>query len=353
MLVVGLPVVATGATGEVPVSASWTTTTTGDGESINGVACPTVQDCLAVGSSGNALAVQGGMIRRSADGGATWTNVVFPGSGTDLFDVGCATRSTCVAVGQEIAGAGGVIDVSTDGGRSWSQHHVPSAALLYGVSCASAAVCEVVGTSTRRTGLIVSTANGGHSWHLQSPPSGAADLDAVSCSSPRTCVGVGDELARGKERGLITVTTNGGRTWTATTVTHAVFLDGVSCSTVNRCAVVGFASSPAEPSTPGIALVTKDGGSSWQRASVPAGRYGFRSVSCNESDRCVAVGESGHVPAYDGLVVASHDGGNTWRQLSPDGLGGALVNDVSCTSSSRCVAGGTTTRQGLILLGRV
>ena len=204
MLMVGLPVVAAGATGEMPVSASWTTTTTGDGESINGVACPTAQECLAVGSSGNALAVQGGLIRRSADGGAKWTNVVFAGlSGTDLLDVGCATRSTCVAVGQEIAGAGGVIDVSTDGGRSWTQHDVPSAALLYGVSCASTAVCEVVGTSTRRTSLIVSTANGGRGWHLQRPPSGAADLDAVSCSSPRICVGVGDELARGKERGLI------------------------------------------------------------------------------------------------------------------------------------------------------
>ena len=32
--------------------------------------------------------------------------------------------------------------------------------------------------------------------------------------------------------------------------------------------------------------------------------------------------------AYEGLVVVSHDGGDTWRQLSPDGLGGALVNDV-------------------------
>ena len=319
-VVVGLPVMASGATGEASVSDSWTATSIGVGLMINGVACPTAQDCLAVGTVGNGV-TPGGMILRSADAGATWTNVVFPGSaGTDLDGVACATQSACVAVGEVSAGGAGVIDVSTDRGRSWSQTAVPSAALLYGASCASAEVCEVVGTSKRRTGLIVSTTDGGRSWHLQRSPSGSADLDAVSCSSPRRCVGVGDELARGGERGIITVTTNGGRTWTATKVTHAIFLDGVSCSTVNRCAVAGFASNPIDPSTPGIVLATRNGGASWLRATVPEGRYGFRALSCIGSGRCVAVGESGHALAYSGLLMISNDGGNTWHELSPDGL---------------------------------
>ena len=256
------------------------------------------------------------------------------------------------------AGGLGVIDVSTDGGRSWSQHHVPSAAVLYGATCASSAVCEVVGTSIRRAGLIVSTTDGGHSWHVQRPPHRSADLDAVSCPNTRTCVAVGDELPGGavdgvgKEYGLIAVTTDGGRTWTARPDAHAIVLDGVSCSTATRRVVVGFTSNPIQPSTPGIVLTTKNGGTSWLRAGVPAGRYVLRSVSCIETVRCMAAGESGQYPAYQGVLMTSSDGGEKWRQLSAEALSGAPLNDVSCIESSRCVAGGvTTTLQGTLLVG--
>jgi photosystem II stability/assembly factor-like uncharacterized protein len=353
-------VLATGANADRPSTASWKSTNLDRSEGINAVACRTTQNCLAVGMAGSGIA-PGGVILRSGDGGVTWTKALFPNSSGILFmGIACAARSICVTVGNVSAGGLGVIGVSTDGGRSWSQHHVPSAAVLYGASCASPAVCEVVGTSIRRTGFVVSTTDGGHSWHVQRPPRKSADLDAVSCPNTHSCVAVGDELpggnesgAIGKEYGLIAVTRDGGRTWKSATVIHALLLDGVSCSTVKRCVVVGPASSPIEPSTPGIALVTKDGGATWLRASVPPGRYGFRAVSCIGDERCVAVGQGGSFPGYDGVLMTSSDGGEEWRQVSASGLSGTLLNDVSCVAS-RCMAGGTTTsRQSLILLGRM
>jgi photosystem II stability/assembly factor-like uncharacterized protein len=333
-------------------------------ENVEGLACQHAGTCLAVGSVPSGI-TPGGAILRSSDLGRTWTNVSFSdANGTQLNGVTCSVKATCVAVGQMSAGDGGVIEVSSDGGKSWTPHTTSAATILYGATCPSVSMCEVVGTSgPQRAGVVVSTDDRGRTWHRQGAPSGTSDIDSISCPTTRMCVTAGDKVsAHGEngvisvpqdgENGVISVTQDGGKTWKNTVIPQALFLDGVSCPSVNRCTVVGFGSMPIHPTTPGVVVTSTNGGRTWAKAVVPKGTYGLRSVSCTSTGACVAAGGSGSLPNYEGYLLGTRPSAASWKQLTVAGLNDAGINSVSCISPSSCVAGGSpSTAAGLILVG--
>lgn len=221
------------------------------------------------------------------------------------------------------AGSDGVIEVSNDGGKSWTRHTTKATAILYGATCPSVSMCKVVGTSSqRRAGIVVSTDDSGRTWHRQGAPSGTSDIDSISWPAARMCVTAGDKVSAHGESGVISVGTDGGRTWKKTVIPRSFVLDGVACPSVSRCTVAGFGSLPFQPTTPGVIVTSTNGGGSWAKAVVPTSFSALRSLSCTSSGACVAVGASGSVPNYEGFLLRERGSAASWQQLSFPGLSG-------------------------------
>jgi len=80
-------------------------------------------------------------------------------------------------------------------------------------------------------------------------------------------------------------------------------------------------------------------------AAEPQVRY-LASVSCPTATSCFAVGASGDRPLIE------HWNGSTWsvvRSPVPAGASGAVLVDVSCAASDRCVAVGYTSTQAVLV----
>jgi photosystem II stability/assembly factor-like uncharacterized protein len=214
----------------------------------------------------------------------------------------------------------------------------------------------------------------------QPAPAGTGDLAAVSCADARHCWAVGRAAT------AIAATANGGLTWTAQHVDAgtAPDLSGISCPTKSDCMAVG---SSGSVTSAGIVLTTRDGGASWDEATVPTGAFGISSVECAAVDDCTVIlsgglallsahssdfGQTWHtegelpggfqsagglscaggtclVPGYtptttghgQGAVVVSTDDGHTWAAADvPAGQG--LLQGTACRTVADCLAVGTT-----------
>jgi photosystem II stability/assembly factor-like uncharacterized protein len=256
------------------------------------IAClpTTTSTCVEVGD--------GGRIRRTTDGGATWTFDNSPFNKA-LTRVTCPTNSICYTAGDR-----GAVLKSSDGGITWSFTASVDGDPIYGLSCPSAAVCY----GTDNYAHVEKTTNGGASWTLQSTPvtvpginvpgSGGpnpfAGLFSISCSTINACVAVGGFPPTGSDSPIV-VTTNGGATWTLKTSNSG------SVSTTNR----------------GVTTVTAN--------------YLYGSTCVGITGTCFAVGRTG-------TIVTSTDGGNTWTAMTSNTTN--LLNAITCLSTTSCVATG-------------
>ncbi len=105
--------------------------------------------------------------------------------------------------------------------------------------------------------------------------------------------------------------------------------NGVSCTSATFCVAVG----DSEPNASTLAaLIERWNGSTWalQTAPSPAGAVLF-AVSCVSTTSCETVGED------NAGTLAEHWNGSTW---STQTIGGTLMQGVSCTSATFCIAVG-------------
>jgi hypothetical protein len=209
------------------------------------------------------------------------------------------------------------------------------------VSCLSATSCIAVGGYTNAAGTqlaLVQTWNG-TSWTQDTPGPISASLASVSCSAATDCMAVGGfESARWD-----------GTSWTTQstpmpTAQATGGLGAISCTSSTFCMAVG--------STPPSTLAEAWKGTSWTTQSTPnnglqgpEGNGGdwLSDVSCTGANACTAVGA---FSAYhEGGVLAASWDGKTWtpQAVGPGGvMVFALLNGVSCLSTTDCTAVGTS-----------
>ena len=126
-------------------------------------------------------------------------------------------------------------------------------------------------------------------------------------------------------------------------------LDGVSCVSSTNCAAVG--SHFSDDAHPSQTLIESWGGSNW--TVVPSPNPGTASllygVSCTSTTNCVAVGSYGNAWPPDRTLVESWNGSSWTVVPSPNPAGSsAVLEGVSCTSTTNCVAvGGYRIANGL------
>jgi hypothetical protein len=115
-------------------------------------------------------------------------------------------------------------------------------------------------------------------------------------------------------------------------------LDGVSCVSASDCIAVGWAHNAS-------ALAGQWDGVSWSPQPTPApggaGKSDLLDVSCPTTTACVAVGDTG--PSEHQVTLGESWDGVSWTILkTPNPGGGSLyeLDQVSCVSSTDCFAVG-------------
>ena len=293
-LIASQATVLLGVTSASASTIGWSAPTTIDTNPyLTSVSCASATLCVAVDSSGNAIAWNG----------TTWSSPVNIDSSNTLTSVSCAASTTfCVAVDS----SGNAIAWN---GTTWSSPvNIDSSNNLASVSCASATFCVAVDYAGNAV-----TWNGS-SWTVMTgvaPYSGynyIASLSSVSCLSSAFCAAVG---ASGNA-----VTWNGTSWSSAVDIDSSNNLASVSCTTSTFCVAVDYSGN----------AVTWNGSSS-STFYYAVSSTGFQSVSCTSSSFCVAVGDNSDTYTW----------GTSWSgAISIPNV--SYVGSVSCVSTSFCVA---------------
>jgi putative hemolysin len=293
---------------------------------------------------------------------APWHIATSPDTSTSdnnqLNDVSCTSSTSCVAVGYYFDSSTGYNQnlIETLSGGSWSITTSPDSStsednLLNSVSCTSSTSCVAVGDYMDSSGYgqtLIETLSGG-SWAITTSPDTSASesnfLQSVSCTSSTSCVAVGYYLASPYDQTLIETLSGG--SWSITTSPDTSssednLLQSVSCTSSTSCVAVGYyLASPYDQT-----LIETLSGGSWSITTSPDTSTSednlLQGVSCTSSTSCVAVGYYIASSGYAQTLIETLSGGSWAITTSPDTSTSEYdqLYGVSCNSSTSCVAVG-------------
>jgi hypothetical protein len=172
-------------------------------QSLAGISCASDTDCLAVGGAETSAGTWQTVASQRA--GLTWSgsSPVNPSSTFNSLDgVSCRTVTDCVAVGQQDNAQYTEFPLAESwNGSTWSAETTPSpananGAVLESVSCPLANNCTAVGYYTNSSITLTLVEHwGGSKWVVQSTPNipgyDVRDLYGVSCALATSCTAAG------------------------------------------------------------------------------------------------------------------------------------------------------------------
>jgi hypothetical protein len=282
---------------------------------------------------------------------STWSVIPSPSKGetSSLNSVSCVSPSHCVAVGSYESDNNQVARtlIESWNGKAWSvapSLNVGSMSLLNATSCSSN-WCMAIGDFGNTTSPTVK--DFAEWWNASSltpvampNPSNSFDLlGGLSCSSPMFCMAVGD-YGKAQSNNLKTlVETWNGKTWSVVASPDArargSFLHGVSCLGPTDCVAVGDDENDKT-------LIESWNGTEWSiahSANIPDDS--LSDVSCTSTTNCMAVGfffKKGRVHP-----LSEFWNGTTWLIVATPGYRQTIVElgAVSCSGPKNCIAVGT------------
>ncbi len=361
------------------------------------VACPSVQNCVAVGDyipsdSGGTDGSSKALAETLSDG--TWTPTAVPVNLPDpsqvtylnLDGVACPAAGACVAIGfyDDNQGIEKPVTATLSGG-TWTSAIPPlpgnanqKSALLSQVACPARGTCVATGWYTDQNGDtqgLIETLTGGTWTADQAPlPAGAVPQKAssselatglyeVKCPAVGNCVAAGNYTGQnGSSQGLIDTLSDG--TWTATraplpadaAANPVVYLLGIACPAPGTCLAGGRYTGQDGR---GRDLAETLSGGIWTPAAVPVPAdaaanqkwsitqiTGITAVACEVAGSCVAAGSYSLANGTVQGVIDTLSGG-TWmaaRALLPAGAAVAkqyvFFDSAVCPAAGHCLAVG-------------
>jgi hypothetical protein len=207
-------------------------------------------------------------------------------------------------------------------------------------------LCFGVGNSTTASGsrplLLLGNKTFWSDFSFELPSSAeypGAVLESISCFGETFCLAVGYYTPKASQRKPLAVRMNSEFKWTwqkpaIPGTDEFTELTGVSCTSATSCEAVGTTKATSG-ATSSKTLAEHSNGSTWSiktSYSSASGENALTDVSCTSSTSCLAVGRTG--TSTLGEVYS----GTEWKQAGT-GIVGSLEG-VSCTAASACTAVG-------------
>ncbi|HTX00802.1 MAG TPA: hypothetical protein VMD59_18620, partial [Acidimicrobiales bacterium] len=339
------------------------------------IACPTAGTCLAVGGYSTGAGLRLGLIVTGSSGSWAAAGVPEPPGVTSppaaLSSISCPSATTCVAVGNDLAGQGLIL---TDSSGSWSSAIPPLPAgastspntRLTAIACQSSTSCVAVGyytdSSFLRHALVLTDSSG--TWSaIEAPlPANAgtspnAELETLACPSSTSCAAAGTYQDSSHVTHTV-VETDASGSWSAiedplpsgASSAQSSVVTSVACPSATACLAVGYYLDSSSVERP---LLLTDSSGSWSAAEAPypsgapsSSSAELEGESCPSATACVAVGYYLDSSSHDQPLLLTGSSGSWSAALGPLPSGAsanpaAIVSDVSCASSTACVAAGT------------
>jgi photosystem II stability/assembly factor-like uncharacterized protein len=286
---------------------SWTPQSSGTTASLRGVSASNPSVVWASGSNGTFL--------RTLDGGATWKAAKIPGaSDLDFRAVRAFDENTAflLSIG---AGEKSRIYKTADGGMSWSLLYTnpDPKGFFDAIAFWDASHGIVLGDPVEGRFVVLTTSDGGATWTARKTPPAQPQEGAFAASNSCLTVRGAREawFASGGPNGArVFHSTDGGDTWTVSKTpirndSAAAGIFALAFSDLRHgMAVGGDYNKPSE--TTGNIAITTDGGKTWSASAAPAG---FRSDVKYLADRKLWI-----VTGTSGSDI-SMDDGKTWKQF--------------------------------------
>lgn len=192
---------------------------TGSGQNILSMFCPTSTTCLAGGG--------GSVFYKTTNSGGSWSNstvLASNGSSQNIYSMSCLSTNNC----QAVAGVGEIYSyngtnwsINARGSRPWQD--------ILSVSCVwGGNVCYAVG----RAGMVYKYSGG--AWDNGTTISGATDINAISCPSATLCVAAGKKTSPNAKFFQFN-----GTSWSTSLVNGGDDVLEISCASTTNCKASG------------------------------------------------------------------------------------------------------------------
>jgi photosystem II stability/assembly factor-like uncharacterized protein len=304
------------------------------------LSCASATDCAAGGLYYGHQAVY----LTTASGGHSWTVSPLPADVGQISSLDCVTATDCRGLAS-VSGkpkrpgfpflSGAHFIATSDGGRRFTVASFSAGASIQRMTCPTASHCVAVGLHSfgpRQApdldqGVLLTSDDGGITWQQHAWPKGygPGPVPDVTCADASHCAMIGFVEHSGREGNqvgysegkdavqytVIAFSSDGGVTWTASTLPHTIpypMMDALTCPTAQTCYAAGsdlIAQQIGNTTNEGssVVAITQDAGRSWQRvtfavpAKVPGGMQGdsfmdIGEIQCPLADACVAFGVS-------------------------------------------------------------
>jgi hypothetical protein len=337
---IGLLVLAPGMASAMSTTWNPQPTPANDHQPLNSISCSGSKNCYATGQVNGTL----NSVIYHFDGTA-WTKSATIINAT-LWGISCPVAGSCIAVGWYNTSGNGGTDTNASAwilsSSRWTRQktYQPKSTVnaLIGIRCSGISNCTAVGyhgnCNPGTCGVVYPLAEhwDGSTWAQESTKGSLpASLDSVGCSSDGTCEAVGYNLFSGAQ---IAMHWNG-TIWSDQTVPQESGgnrLKSVSCNQTTSCMAVGY----TDNGTSHQDLVEIWDGTQW--TAQPVGNLGpgisLFSVHCFTIDSCTVVGSNGN-NAY----VATWNG-SVWTKNIVNGGAPGILFGLAC-SSFACTAVGS------------
>lgn len=301
----------------VNCSYSWGTNTSGVTALLQAVSAPSSTVCWIAGATAT--------VRRTTDGGTTWTNAN-PNPGVingDVYNIWALDANTALLTTSPGAT---FIYRTTNGGTNWTQVFTQAGGFIDAIVMSSASIGYAYGDPVSARWSLWKTTDGGLTWdstgmYLPQAASEAGWNNAM-------CV-VGNNIWFGTNNTKVYRSTNAGATgsWTGVVTTGNVSTYGVWFTSATNGLCVGT-----------IVQKTTDGGATWVNAGAPGGTGNMTSLGGNGNDYWLTRGNN---------IYGSSDFGATWTAGGYTGT--TALWGTSITTGTPCLAGWSVGATGTVV----
>ena len=324
---------ATTAGATIPVQ------TVGGTSFLNGVACSSSTNCVAVGFVLGFDLIEFPVVVTGSSGTPPTTQMLLDPQAS-LSAVACPTATSCLAAGTTgttflgSAGNGGLL-VPITNGIAGTPQAVPNVNLT-DIACPSSTQCLAVGYSpvSPSPAILVPITNGIPGTPEQVTASGSVDLNHITCLSATDCVATGAEAVpvgqSSQQEGAALAIINGSP--------GSVVLDsdvtgfgGGTCPTPTSCLFSGI-----QTSTNDVVVLPIDGNANPGTAEVVPAESSAGAIACPSSpNSCVLLGENSSRTSGEIVPIINATPGNAVPIPGTAGL-----SDITCPTPTSCLATG-------------